>query len=77
MQIHNFIVDFWEQSQSESIDLVDRSVFNDECHWFLSINLNREYEGGVHGGELDIHSNDNVGHPGRKETESEVVGKQW
>jgi hypothetical protein len=82
MQIHNFIVDFWEQSQPESIDLVDRSVFNDECRWFLSINLNEEYEGGVHGGELDIHRNDNFeplqgGHPGWKETESEVVGKQW
>jgi hypothetical protein len=83
MQMHNFIVDFWEQrSQSKSIDLVDRSVFDDECRRFLSIYLNKECEVGVYGGELDICWNENFeplqdGRPNRKETEREDVGKQW
>jgi hypothetical protein len=83
MRLHNFIVDFWEHIQSESIiELEDRSVFDDECRWFLSINLNDEYEGGVHGGEEDSHCSENFepvqgGRPDWKETESEVVGKQW
>ncbi len=83
MQMHNFIVDFWEQTiQSKSIDLVDRSMFDNECRRYLSINLNKEYEVGVYGRELDICWNENFeplqgGRPNRKETESEVVGKQW
>ena len=83
MRLQNFIVDYWEQkNQSESIDLVDRSVFDDDCRRYLSINLNEAYEIGVFGGESDIRRNDNFepcqgGRPNRKETESEVVGKQW
>jgi hypothetical protein len=83
MRLHNFIVDFREQTiQSESIDLVDRSVFDDECRRYLSIHLNKEYEVGVYGGESDIRRNDNFeplqgGRPNRKQSESKVVEKQW
>ena len=57
-------------------------MFDDDCRRYLSINLNKAYEIGVFGGESDIRRNDNFepcqgGRPNRKETESEVVGKQW
>jgi hypothetical protein len=74
MRLHNFIVDFREgggQSVLESIAL-DQSVFDNDCHQYLAINLEKDPEGGndggVYGGKQDIRHDDNFdqyqgGHP--------------
>ena len=50
MQMHNFIVDFREATNPDSIE---KAVFDEDCRRFSATNPGLD-EGGVHGGEEDI-----------------------
>jgi hypothetical protein len=66
--------------------LLDRSVFDNYCHWYLATHLEQNYgevnDGGVHGGEQDITRHDDFnqlqgGCPKVDKADSEVMGWQW
>lgn len=78
MRLHNFIVDFREDSAAELA--LDRSVFDDDCRRFLAVTPS-DTEGGVHGGEEDLRldSNGNMyagGRPTKDESAATKCGEK-
>ena len=76
LRLHNYIVDHREEL---GMDIIDKSVFDDECRRVFAISPEME---GVFGGEADVRRdlNGNVsrgGRPSTSEGESTAVGKEW
>ena len=78
MQMHNFIVDFREATNPDSIE---KAVFDEDCRRFLATNPGLD-EGGVHGGEEEICRYVNGersvgGRPSADDAGATVHGQAW
>jgi hypothetical protein len=78
MRLHNFIVDH-RPGNEQSIDIIDRAIFDDDCRRVFHDSLSEE---GVHGGELEVRLDANGdqlrgGRPPRLEIELSELGKRW
>ena len=76
LRLHNFIVDHRE---STAMDLIDKSVFDDECRRAFAVSVDIE---GVMGGEFDVcrkldGSIDRGGRPTTTDAQLTALGKQW
>lgn len=81
MRLHNFIVDFREETKVTSlVDEIDKEVFDEDCRRFLAVHPEID-NGGVHGGEDDdkLDKNGNVllsGRPKKGESDCAEHGKK-
>ena len=82
MRLHNFIVDFRENTRDTTImEGIEREVFDDDVRRFLAVQPNVD-ESGVHGGDederLDAEGNPLTGgRPYKAEVESKNFGTEF